>query len=77
MDSKAMAKIKGRIAEIGVRHADVAMHLRIHPSLLSAILHGRRKPPDGFCSHATAVLDRIEKAEHAADEARARVLESG
>ena len=77
MDSTILAKIKGRIAEIGVRHADVAFHMGIHPSLLSAILHGRRTPPDGFCSHAMAVLDRIEQAEHAADEARARVLEGG
>ena len=72
-----MAKIKGRIAEIGVRHADVAFHLGIHPSLLSAILHGRRKAPDEFCSNAMNVLDRFEQAELAAEEARARVLEGG
>ena len=73
----SVQKIRGRIAEIGIRHADVAGHLGIHPSLLSAILHGRRTPPEGFLSHAMAVLDQMEHAERAADEARARALDLG
>ena len=66
--------LRARIAELGVRHADVALQLGVHPSLLSAVLNGRRTPPEGFEAKVTAALNRLEKAERAADKARQRVL---
>ena len=67
-------KIMGRIAEIGIRQADLAVALDIHPTLLNAILRGRRSAPLDFEARVNAVLDRLEAAEQAANEARARVL---
>ena len=71
------AGIRARIAELGVRHADVANQLRMHPSALSAILRGRRRPPEGFGAKVDATLDLLGEAERAAEEARARVLAKG
>ena len=67
-------KLIGRIAEIGVVQADVAVHLGIHPTLLNAMLRGRRSMPEGFEERVHAALDRLEAAEKAAEEARERVL---
>ena len=67
-------KIIGRIAEIGVVQADVAVRLGIHPTLLNAILRGRRPMPKGLEARIHRTLDILERAERAADEARARVL---
>ncbi len=72
--SKDMLEIRGRIAGIGLRHADVAKQMGMHESLLSAILRGRRSMPDGFKERIQAALDRLEQAEQAAREARERVL---
>ncbi len=69
-----LASIRARIAELGVRHADVAHELDIHPTLLSTILNGRRTPPADFARRVTAALNRLEKAERAADKARQKVL---
>ena len=66
--------LRARIAELGVRHADVASQLGVHPSLLSAILNGRREPPEDFEARVTAALDTLEQAERAADTARQKVL---
>lgn len=69
--------VQARIAEIGVRHADVAAQLGMHPSALSAILGGHRKPPADFEGRVSAALDLLEAAEQAASEARERVLAQG
>ena len=69
--------IRGRIAEIGVRHTEVASCLEMHPTALSAILCGRREPPAGFEDRIKAVLDRLEAAEQAATRARKEVLAEG
>ena len=69
--------VRARIARIGIAHADVAAHLELHPTALSAILRGRRQPPAGFEARLTAALDLLEEAEKAASEARARVLAEG
>ena len=73
IDTK-IARLRGRIAEAGIRHADLAKHLGIHPTLFSAIITGRRDAPVGFATRAHATLDRLEAAEKAAAEARERVL---
>ena len=74
---RTYSKLIGRIAEIGVVQADVAVYLGIHPTLLNAILRGRREAPDGFEARVHAALDRLETAERAAEEARERVLAEG
>ncbi len=74
--TEQIRQIRGRIAEIGVRHADLAAHLGIHPSTLSAILRGRRTVPKEFVANVTAALDRFEAAEKAANEARTRVFQN-
>ena len=79
--------IRGRIAELGIRQADLAAHLGIHETLLNAILRGRRPMPEGFEERVHTALDQIEeeqrvareavqklRAEKAAQEARERVL---
>lgn len=71
---KPYSKIRGRIAEIGLVQADFAAYLHIHPTLLNAILKGRRPAPAGFEARANALLDRLEAAEKAAQAARERVL---
>ena len=70
-------KLLGRMAEIGVLQVDLAMHLDMHPTLLNAILRGRRSAPSGFEARAHAALDLLERAEQAAQEARERVLAEG
>ena len=67
-------RLRARLATLGVRHVDVANHLGIHPSLLSAILNERRKLSADFEKRITAAVDLLEKAEKAAQEARRRVL---
>lgn len=74
MDSTGIRKLRGRIAESGVYKVELARVLGIHPTQLSAILHGRRSAPAGFEARVTAALDRLEAAEAAAEEARQRVL---
>ena len=67
-------KLRGRLAEVGVTQQDLADALGINATLLNHFLKGRRKPAEGFEERAYAMLDRLEAAEQAADEARARVL---
>lgn len=69
-----MSRVRARIAELGVRHSVVARALGVHPTLLSVYLNGRRPAPPGFEQRAMETLDLIERAEQAADSARARVL---
>ena len=69
--------VQARIAGIGVAHAEVAAHMGLHPSALSAILHGRRRAPKGFDRRITEALDLLEAAERAAERARAEVLAQG
>ena len=68
------ARIQGRIAEVGVRKADLARELGIDASAFSAVLNGRRTPPADFERRVTAALNRLEKAERAADKARQKEL---
>ena len=48
--------------------------LGISQTKLNLILNEQRRPPAGFEAEATAALDRLERAEQAAAQARARVL---
>ena len=67
-------RILGRMAEIGVTQQDLADALGLNATLLNHILKGRRTPPADFERRVTAALDRLERAERAADKARQKVL---
>jgi len=74
MVATGLPKLRGRLAESGIQNQVLASALGMDPSLLSAILRGRRAAPEGFEARVTAALDRLEAAEAAAEEARQRVL---
>ena len=61
--------IRGRIAELGIRQADLAAHLGIHETLLNAILRGRRPMPEGMEARIRAALDEMEEEKRVAAEA--------
>ena len=67
-------KLIGRIVELGLRQADLAVRLDIHPTLFNAILRGRREAPEDFEERVVAELDLQEAAEKAAQEARERFM---
>ena len=66
--------IRGRMAELSVTQQDLAEALGLNATLLNHILKGRRTPPADFARRVTAALDRLERAEQAADKARQEVL---
>ena len=70
-----LLRLRGRIAEVGVMHCEVGDLMGLDSTKFSAILHGRRKMPEGFEPHLLRVLDRMEAAERAARAARAKVLQ--
>ena len=72
-----LPKLRGRIAELGVRKGDVARELGMDQALFSRYLNGRQPPPADFERRVTAALDRLEQAERAADKARQKVLKEG
>ena len=72
--AEARKKIKGRIAEAGVRRRDVARAVGYSESMFSLILQGDRTMPPDFEARVHAALERLEAAEKAAQEARERVL---
>ena len=72
-----MSDIIQRIALSGLTQEAVAREAGVHPSVLSRVLRGLRPPPTDFVFKVTAALGRLEAAEAAAREARARVLAEG
>ena len=66
--------LKADLVRRGISQQDLAKELRITPSNLSYILNDRRAPPADFERRVTAALDKLEKAERAADRARQKVL---
>ena len=70
-------EIKTRIARLGLSQERLARrHLKVDPSLLTRYFRGDRIPPDGFADRLDRILDLLERAERAADEARRKVLEA-
>ena len=69
--------IRGRIAEVGITQHDLADAIGIHATLLNHILKGRRPPPPDFFEKVNAALDRLERAEKAAQAAKEKVLNEG
>ena len=72
---KKHPKLLGRISELGLRQADLATYLEMSPTLLNGILNGRRPTPENFESHISNTLDRFERAEQAAEQARDKVMQ--
>ena len=54
--SRAVRKLRGRIAETGVKQIELAALLNIHPTGLSRILGERRPMPEGFEARVNAAL---------------------
>ncbi len=71
------SEVTARIALNRLTQERVALAAGYEPSLFSRILRGLRPEPPDFEARATAALDRLEAAEQAADEARAKVLAGG
>ena len=69
-----IGSLRGRIAETGIKRQEVAALLGYSDSMFSLYLNGRRPAPQGFEPRVCAALDRLERAEQAAQEARERVL---
>ena len=59
--STPVRKLRGRIAETGAKHRDLAAALRIHPSYFSHIIHERRRMPEGFEERVHKALDQMER----------------
>ena len=70
-------RLKAEIVRRGIWQHNVARQLGIDSSTFNLYLNGRRTPPEGLEERVTAALERLEAAERAADEARARVLSGG
>ena len=65
------------MTELGFTQERVARAMGIHEATLSRYLRGLRRVPKGFEERVNATLELMERAEQAADEARARVLAEG
>ncbi len=70
-----MRAIRGRLAGLGLTQYDLAAALGMGQSTLNAILNGRYPAPERFEARATGALDRLERIELAAAEARAKAVE--
>ena len=69
--------MRSRLAQLGLSQERVALAAGYDPSLFSRILRGLRPEPADFERRVTAALNRLERAERAADKARQRVLGKG
>ena len=65
---------KARLAYSGISHDDLATQLQCSRSNVSHWLAGHRPMPDGMATRMGHAITRLERAEAAAQEARARSL---
>ena len=72
-----LEEVRSRLAKLGLSQERVALAAGYDPSLFSRILRGLRPEPADFARRVTAALNRLERAEQAADRARQRVLGKG
>ena len=77
MVHEEIGAIRARIAGLGLQQQAVAREAGYEVTAFSRILRGNRGTPDGFVDGVNATLDKLEAAERAADEARARVMAEG
>ncbi len=73
--SSDIPSIRARIAYLDLTREQVAMAMGMERSALSRYLNGTRPLPNGMEARIHATLDKLERAEQAAQEARERVLE--
>ena len=69
--------LKIELARLGLTQAPVAAVLGVSETTFRSYIHGYRCLPVGFRERFHAALDLVERAEAAADEARAKVLAGG
>ena len=72
-----ISRLRGRMAEVGIRRQDIAAQLGYGESLFSLYINSRRPAPEGFEERVQAALDLLEQADRAAKEARDKVLAQG
>ena len=70
-------KLRGRIAEAGLKRHDLASLLGYSESMLSLYLTGRRPAPPDFEARVYGAIERLERADKAAQAERERVLAEG
>ena len=70
-------EIRGRLGMAGISQGTLAVELGVSQGALSQWLRGLSALPEGMEERVDAALTRLEAAERAADEARARVLAEG
>ena len=66
--------LRGLIAEARLKRQDIAELMGCSETMFSLYINGRRKPPTGFKELVLRAIDRLRKAETAAQEARERAL---
>ena len=66
--------VRNRVTLSSTSQERIAREAGYEPSVFSRILRGLRPEPPDFEPRVTAALDRLERAEKAAQEARQRVL---
>ncbi len=69
-----ISSIRGLIAEAQLKRQDIAELLGYSESLFSLYINGRRPPPEGFEKNVRWAIERLKRANQAAEEARERVL---
>ena len=74
MATKWHGDLRNRIQQGDFLQEEVAKLARYDPAYFSRVLRGRTVTPMDFEAKVTAALHRMEKAERAADKARARVM---
>ena len=67
--------LRARMVQTCILQQDVADEMGYDHGYLSRIMHGRVNTPDGFEERANIALDKLARAEQAAQEARERVLD--
>ena len=67
-------RLRGRMAEAGIRRQDVAAALGYSETMFSLFINGKRTAPPGFETRVVSALDRLDVAGRAAQEAWDRAL---
>ena len=73
-ETDEFCSIRGLIAEARLKKHEVAELAGYSETMFSLYINGRRQPPAGFKEKVERAIDRLMKAERAAQEARDRVL---
>ena len=72
-----LKKLRGRIAMAGVKQRDLAKLAGYSETMFSLYLNGLRPAPPDFENRVNAALDKLVRAEKAAQKAREKVLAEG